>query len=208
MSSQRYHHGDLKQALLDQAQKMLRDEGVEAMSLRRLAAAAGVSHMAPYAHFKNKAELLQAVATEGLNALAQEMERVAESISEPAALVLEYGVVYVEYALQHPQLYRLMLGQVGAFPDAAPDSALQSAKWQALQQASKRPFRLLQGAFALVCDDEVQTRAQALGAWSLVHGVAALITDGHIRVPQGMNIRDFLMLAGDHLPGTAALPQP
>ena len=68
-----YHHGDLKQALLEETARILREEGESALSLRRLASNLGVSRTAPYNHFENKEALLSAVAEEGFKRYEQAM---------------------------------------------------------------------------------------------------------------------------------------
>ena len=116
MTSKQYHHGDLKVSLISAANIILQRDGADALSLRAIAAEVGVSHMAPYAHFKNKKELVQSIAEDGFVQMAVAMEAVAASLTSkksisPGELVLAYGACYLEFATTNPQLYRLMLGQ-------------------------------------------------------------------------------------------------
>ncbi len=203
MTTKKYHHGDLKNALIQAAISLLHKEGADALSLRSVAAAAGVSHMAPYAHFKNKKQLLQSVAAWGFTALANKMERDARESSPREHPALSYGSTYISFALEHTALYRLMLGQLdtagkrNSQKESSDIDRNTKGKDAAstLEESAQRPFALLQAAFANNITDPEQVRAQALGAWSLVHGMAALLIEGHFRIPDSMSVRDFLASA-------------
>ncbi len=203
MANNTYHHGDLKEALIAASHKILREKGADSLSLRAVAAEVGVSHMAPYSHFKSKKSLFQDVAASGFDELANKMIQDSEGLSIPAELILSYGTTYIEFALAQPQLYRLMLGQVenlGRRNSPKADQAKQAKKTNAdvsaeLQRSSKRPFDLLESAFAQTSRHESKVKAQALGAWAMVHGMAALLIEGHFEIPQGMTIKDFLAMA-------------
>lgn len=100
-----YHHGDLRRALVDAARRLLEAEGPAAMSLRAVAREAGVSPAAPYHHFKDKGELLDAVAHEGWTLLSTAMLAAAEAKpSDPSGALL----TYVSFARARPALYRIM----------------------------------------------------------------------------------------------------
>ncbi len=205
MSSKQYHHGDLKASLVEAANKILLRDGADALSLRGIAAEVGVSHMAPYAHFKNKKELIQSIAEAGFVQMADTMEAVAEKLKakrnlSAGELVLAYGASYLEFATANPQLYRLMLGQVETTGRKSKKNEAVVAENTAVinspfMESSKKPFILLREAFALRGDDDERVKAQALGAWSMVHGMAALIIEGHIQVPAGTSFKHFLLAA-------------
>ena len=193
VTSRNYHHGDLKAALIEAANTLLKEKGIEALSLRTLASMVGVSHMAPYAHFKNKSELFQAIAASGFNALAQRQAAVSMDQS-PAQLILDYGSEYIEFAIDNAPLYRLMLSQTqvtGPQQDMSPNTHLSDD----LKAASKRPYILLMNAFALISKDKDTQNVRAQGAWAMVHGIASLLIDGHLNIPKGMNIKTFLAKA-------------
>ena len=205
MSSKQYHHGDLKASLIEAANIILLRDGADALSLRAIAAEVGVSHMAPYAHFKNKKELIKSIAEAGFVQMADTMEAVALELKAkntllPGELVLAYGASYLEFATANPQLYRLMLGQVETTgrkskkENVAAASIVNSVNSPFIG-SSKKPFILLREAFALRGDTDERVKAQALGAWSMVHGMAALIIEGHIQVPEGTSFKHFLAAA-------------
>ncbi len=197
LTQSNYHHGDLKAALIAAAEKILKEKGIEALSLRTIAAEVGVSHMAPYAHFKNKSELFQSIAAAGYNAMADRMKEVGEDLSPPQR-ILAYGTAYIEFALANAPLYRLMLSQTQfTGPEKAEKAAHLSNE---VKESSKRPFDMLEAEFGKFIDDNSMRRIRAQGAWSLVHGMAALIIDGHLAVPKGMTIKSFLANASMQMP--------
>lgn len=146
-----YHHGTLRATLLGAAAKMIEREGLAGLSLREAARRAGVSHAAPYRHFADREALLAALAAEGF----AELGRVLEGKSGRSL-----GEAYVQFALQHPQRFRLM------FTLSRPEHA--------------RGIReQLAAAFA-------GFGAEAgFAAWSVVHGLALLLLDGHVENQPG-----------------------
>ena len=153
-----YHHRDLRAALLETARTMLESEGPGALSLRELARRAGVSHNAPYRHFVDREALLAALAAEGFRLLGEALD---------AASGRAMGEAYVRFALEHPQLFRLMFG-----------GHLRFSRHRSLAEAAAKPYEALLEAFRggpQVADPE----KAAAAAWSLVHGLAHLLLDGH-----------------------------
>src|ERR1041384_5256402 len=100
-----YHHGDLGRALVDAARRLLEAEGPSALSLRAVAREAGVSPAAPYHHFKDKAELLDAVAQEGWDILQVKMKE-AKNNDTGVHQLTSIGLAYVCFARDNPALYR------------------------------------------------------------------------------------------------------
>lgn len=150
-----YHHGDLSAALLRVAAKSLEKHGPGAISLRDAARRAGVSHNAPYRHFPNREALLVALAAEGFAMLGERLR------GQPAR---EMGEAYVRFALEQPQRFRLMFG--GALP---------LAKYPQLGTAAKVAHEALLAALREMPRPELAAAA----GWSLVHGLAHLLLDGH-----------------------------
>lgn len=156
-----YHHGDLRSGILRAAGEILDEQGVAELSLREAARRAGVSHNAPYRHFADRDSLLAALAAEGFAQLGQALE--AGGAQGPRAR----GEAYVRYALEHPQRFRLMFGGLVRI-DAHP----------ALRAAADRTYAGLVRAFEPVAGSQAAPTAAA-AAWSLVHGLAQLLLDGH-----------------------------
>ncbi|MFI9818526.1 TetR/AcrR family transcriptional regulator [Saccharothrix variisporea] len=115
-----YHHGALREALVTAARALVDAEGAEGLTLRKAAAAAGVSHAAAYRHFADKASLVAAVMAQGFAELAS----VPEPDGTPLRRLHGTGRAYLEFALANPSLYRLMFGSADVprradFPDLA-----------------------------------------------------------------------------------------
>lgn len=165
--SRRYHHGDLRAAILGAASELLEKEGIAALSVREAARRAGVSHAAPYRHFRDRDALLAALAADGFARLAEALERAG-----PAG-VQARGEAYVRFALAYPQRYRLMFGGLSR-AQADAELAAQAA----------RAYRKLLEAFAFV-GDERRIAVIACAAWALVHGLSHLLLDGHLRRASG-----------------------
>ena len=142
--------------MLGAAGKMIEKEGPARLSVREAARRAGVSHNAPYRHFPDRDALLAALAAEGFALLGKSLENRTGR---------ELGEAYVRFALEYPQRFRLMFG--GALP---------AGKYPELQQHARATFARLQAAFAGL-GGEAEFAAAA--AWSLVHGLAHLMLDGH-----------------------------
>lgn len=170
-----YHHGDLRQALLDAAMRRLEKEGAESLTLRAVARDAGVSHNAPYHHFLSAGALLAALAAEGLRRLSGAMDARMKTHGGDALRDLQQtGVAYVVFAARHPDLFRLIFGRVPAEDDAE------------LRGAARATFAILQRAVVRCFDEKLidaathDARTTALAAWSLTHGLAYLAVDGQL----------------------------
>jgi AcrR family transcriptional regulator len=171
----RYHHGALRQAIVEEAFRVLEKEGLEALSLRGLAASAGVSKTAPYRHFADKHELLVTLAAEGFAALADLLEaslaKVAdESPGDATAGARALSRAYLQFALSRPALYRLMFSRLG-FSLHSEKCRINSERAlgcliQAVRRAQARGWRSDQDGNALV-----------LSLWAEVHGWAGLLID-------------------------------
>jgi AcrR family transcriptional regulator len=171
----RYHHGDLRRALLDAALRLVRGGGAPALTLRAAARLAGVSQAAPYRHFADKQALLAAVAEEGFRAMTAAMQQaMGPHEDEPLLKFRALGLGYVGFARTHPAHFRVMFG-----PELADRSAHPS-----LAEAAAEAFRLLVAAIA-ACQKagfarEGDPEELAVTAWSTVHGLSALIVNGQL----------------------------
>jgi AcrR family transcriptional regulator len=163
----RYHHGRLRQALVDASLRLIADQDVSAVSLREVARRAGVSAAAPYHHFRDKNALLAAVAEEGFRRLVAMVEREVTRLPRDPADALEAVLAgYIAFAVEHPAHFQVMF-----LPElhAGTHAELDQAAWEAfallvraVQQAT--PARRRRQSPELMA-------AVALGA---AHGLAAL----------------------------------
>lgn len=166
-----YHHGDLREALLGAADSLLAEAGVEALTLREVVRRAGVSTGAPYNHFADKAALVAALARRHLDALDAQFQAVVATTDDPQAQLRALGATYVGYALDHPAAFRLMFRPEKGSPFTATTDHAQEPVFGVL-------VRVVQACRAVASDAAVTDEAATLAAWSLVHGLAALLLDG------------------------------
>jgi AcrR family transcriptional regulator len=177
----RYHHGNLRRALLDEALATIRADGVDAVTLREIGARLGVSRTALYRHFADKRALLAAVSTEGFRTLRQQLVTAWEEGGRGPAAFQSMGVAYVRFAVENSSHYRVMFGGF-VDPNACdPELATEAAgAFQALVDA----LAALQRAKVMRGDD---TLTMARFVWAVVHGVAMLAIDGQLREPHSVD---------------------
>ena len=161
-----YHHGNLRDALLDAAEGELLAVGPEALSLRRIARQCGVSQTAPYRHFATRDGLLVALATRAFDDFAAALRSAGRKETEPWPQLRALGRAYFDYAQAHPQRLRLMFGRDAVLRNADP----------ALLRAAEGAFDILSAAVGNVLGDEpeLDPTAAAFAAWGLAHGLAAI----------------------------------
>ena len=158
-----YHHGDLSRGLIDAARRLLEAEGPNALSLRAVAREAGVSPAAPYHHFKDKGELLDAVAQEGWMMLDQAMAE-SKAKATPKDKLTSLGIAYVCFARDNPALYRVMYDAARdkeALPDEGEDSAY----------CKVRDTMIEMGADP---ENAVDLELTTTAAWCAAHGLAEM----------------------------------
>ena len=103
-----YHHGDLRDALLREATAAIREQGPSAITLRAIARRAGVSHAAPYRHFKNKEGLIAAVSAQGFAQLTQVLLQAQAPFENPLTRFERLSRAYVQFAVANTEIFRLM----------------------------------------------------------------------------------------------------
>lgn len=165
-----YHHGDLRDALVCAAEKLLEDRGAAGLSLREVAKLAGVSHAAPYRHFRSKSELLEAVAKAGFEQLASFVATVkSDHPGEPDRQLMAAGQAYVEWAIANPERTRLMYGGMMK-SDTVPEDLHEAAEsaYEAIYQVMDEGRKT--GIFG-----GTDTDSMVVSAWSLVHGLTMLL---------------------------------
>lgn len=168
-----YHHGGLRDALIEAAESILAEKGVEGFTLREAARRAGVSPAAPAHHFGDAAGLLTEVAILGFEGLAEALRAGMErGGDDPVGRLREQGRAYVEYAIARPGRFKLIFRKEKL-----------ACEDERLHRAGSAAFALLQQAIGQVTGKDADKfdasdRAAVLAAWSLVHGFAHLVIDG------------------------------
>jgi len=164
---------DLKQRILEAAERLLEVEGLSALSMREVARRSGVTHQALYHHFADREAILAALVTRGFTDLATRLAQVNEQIPAlgRAGAALASGMAYVGYAIDHPGVFRVMfrpeLCDVTRFPVAQASGTSAYAELE-------RMVNEVHGADAVA--------SLAMVYWSQVHGLACLIVDGPVGV--------------------------
>jgi AcrR family transcriptional regulator len=166
-ASQRpYHHGDLRRTVLDEALAAIERDGPAGFSLRELARRAGVSHAAPAHHFGDTVGLLTAIAVEGFDMLADELQGAFDRTGS----FLEVGVAYVGFAVRHRAHFEVMF---------RPE--LLRGDDPTLARARERSRQALYGPIGSVpLDPTTDTLRAGVAAWALVHGLATLYLEGNL----------------------------
>jgi len=176
-----YHHGNLGPALIAAARELLDADGPGAVSLREAARRVGVSATATYRHFQDKDHLLAAVAAEGFGEFTDKLGAVEQETRGFSSM----GVAYVEFAVAHPGLFRLMFGPLLRQRDLYPE----------LGAAADSAFAvLLAGARRYVGARGEDVESVAYAAWSFSHGLARLVLDDVIPLQRAMKVcEDFAL---------------
>lgn len=180
-SKSTYHHGDLRRTLLDEAALLLREEGEKGLSMRALAARVGVSRTAPYHHFKDKQDLLCAIAEEGFRRFVGVLTLDGSELSEQRLQRFVHD--YLKFALENAEYYDLMFGSQLWKSEGITEALRQEAhgsfrfyleqarEWQRLGHVNKNldPLRYSQVT------------------WSTLHGMSRLLIDGVYLDPEAMD---------------------
>jgi|SRR6187399_2963221 len=168
MADGRYHHGDLRSALLDAAEALIRERGLDGWSLREASVRVGVSPSAAYHHFDSREALVQALCERLLSALGERLARAANRAQGGRARLIAFGRSYVRWALEDPAITSL------AFDRGKPPEAIRAHPRDVLAAELDR----------LVNDGTLPAEARP-GAqdliWAGVHGIAVLSANGHLR---------------------------
>lgn len=178
-----YHHKNLYPALLEEAAKMIADDGVSSVTMRALGNRVGVSRSALYRHFQDKSDLLAAVAATGFSNLGNRIQVIVTDSPLPLEEQLEkLGEVYVRFALENPAQYRLMYGQ----------ESISRSNLPALKAAGDALFAMLRGVIRAFQEElgsaQQDTKALVYVAWSAVHGLASLLIDEQFLVEVNLDI--------------------
>lgn len=173
MNIEKYHHGHLREALINGACQQIEQEGAIALNLSKLAQKIGVSQPAVYRHFPNKQALAISVAQRGLEQLAEALQKTTQNVeSDPFEGIRAIAKAYVEFALNHPEIARLMF----SMKERMTEPALQNAS----SSAAIPLFSIVETAKS--CDslrnNDVEQVVRII--WATIHGLAMLLMDEQI----------------------------
>jgi AcrR family transcriptional regulator len=184
----RYHHGDLRNALLKAAREVLEERGPSYLGLREISRRVGVSAPSAYHHFPSRDALALGLAEQGAVEMAQCL---AIKPGTGSGALLPYGEAYVAFARANPALYRLMFGE--GFPAVSQYS-------QAVRGLRQRSYEIMKSSLEQRLP-EAELPIAALFLWALVHGLGLLLIDGQVETnaTQKDLVHQVLKLAGTGL---------
>jgi AcrR family transcriptional regulator len=175
MPAKTYHHGDLKNALIKAGVEILSKEGIEGLSLRKVAQRAGVSHNAPYSHFPDKQSLIAAISTEGFKGLYAELDAAVTSNPNDPKKQLQDGVLaYAQFAMDHTDTFKIMFSGILEKEKEYP------AFVEISQKTFQRVVDIVQACQNAGILHSKQPELVAIAVWGQVHGIVSLALEGQI----------------------------
>jgi len=190
---QAYHHGNLRESLVETALEMVENEGVESITLRELTKRLGTSRSALYRHFDSKEALIQEVIRAGFEQF--------DDVITPTLLQKEFDVVtrlsnmgqaYIDFALNKPAIFRMIFG-----------NEFQETREENCDINDKSQGTGFHSLVALIAEGQERNIfkkddpvLQATVVWSMIHGLAILLIDGHIHVKDNL---DAIFKAGTQI---------
>ncbi len=181
-----YHHGDLRESLIAAAFQLVVEHGAENFTVAEACRLAGVSTAAPYKHFRDRGEILEAVVSRGFEVMTEtSMEAVAEHGEGTLAGIAAMGEAYVEFAVSQQALFRLMFGQKPSVREAEP-----------VIDEGRACFGYLISQVAIYCEQNAadgDATAIAVRLWTFVHGAASLtIDEDYDKVVPGFDVKQMV----------------
>jgi AcrR family transcriptional regulator len=175
MPQKPYHHGDLKNALINAGIAILAREGIDGLSLRKVALEAGVSHAAPYAHFADKQTLIAAIATDGHRKINARFAEIRDSYpGDPLRQLVETAWAYTEFGLEESGHFRVTYSSAVTKERDYPD----------LADMIERNSEILRGLVELCQAKGVlvpgDPNLAVVGVWSMVHGFVSLLLEDQV----------------------------
>lgn len=177
MGGDKYHHGDLKQQLIDKGLLLLNEEGVEGFSLRKVAKLCGVSHTAPYKHFKDKDMLIEEIAKEVEKNFYMELFEAAKKYNDDAKIQLvEMGKAYIKFMVENPEYFKFMfLSDNSCSITIKKDKfSIEGSSFEMFKNSSENYFKEIKL-------DKKLYMEKTLAMWSLIHGLTILITQKSVK---------------------------
>ena len=166
-----YHHKNLKNELIETGIELVAKEGVEGLSLRKLAGICGVSHAALYSHFENKDVLLEKMQNYITDNFSDELEKAIAKCKKKETILMELGTAYLHFFVKHPNYFIFLFGKSNIALDltekAAPDK-------------NYRPFEIFKAVVIQILSQKQYPQEKwndaIIALWAFVHGITSLAT--------------------------------
>ena len=171
--SDKYHHGDLRNALIEEGIKMINNSGEESLSMRKLAERCGVSMAAPYAHFKNKEEMINAIKQYVEDAFTEYLEAAVNKAEDDVeAKIVALGIAYVSFFIDNPEYFTFLFsrGYVHLNLDFKSSDDNIFKPYKILKELCSRYFDEKKPALS-----DYEKELEIIRIWSSVQGVTSLI---------------------------------
>lgn len=174
----RYHHGNLRDVLLVEARTLLTEQGIEGLSLRRLAERAKVSRTAPYHHFADKHSLLCAIALQGFEELQQLLDSVDFESQDLIVAMKQFVQCYLRFATEQSEVYDLMFGRL-LWKHGEPTPELKAVAYSTFRHYVNRVDSIVRSSGLVEETGEgTDTLRLAQANWATLHGISRLMIDG------------------------------
>ncbi len=171
IKKQSYHHKDLKNALIEKGIEIVTDEGMQSFSLRKVAAACGVSHAAPYSHFQSKEELLDAMQQHITHRFSEILEYTIKTYEDKPDLLKHMGIAYVSFFIDNPSYFSFLYTQSNIKIDltlSIPDDE------------NYKPFIIYKNVIMSLLEraqyPQNKRNDAVVTIWAFIHGITSLAT--------------------------------
>ena len=177
--SDSYHHGNLRQALIDAGVKIINESGESGLSLRKAAALCEVSHAAPYAHFKDKEELIEAIKASVTEQFMEELQNAVSTAKDAESALISMGNSYVAFFLHKPDYFKFLFGNQNITAHLSTDKEYEE---------DYPPFKLLKETYLNFIAEKKIKKSKAeqemdlLKLWSSAHGLAAIACMSQVKM--------------------------
>ena len=177
--SDSYHHGNLRQALIEAGIKIINECGEAGLSLRKTAALCEVSHAAPYAHFKDKEELIEAIKESVTKQFMENLQNAVQDAPDAESAIVNMGRSYVVFFLHKPDYFKFLFGSQNVIAHLRTDKEYAE---------DYPPFKLLKKTYIKYLEEknfkksEEEQEQELLKIWSSAHGLAAIACMSQVKL--------------------------
>lgn len=167
MDNKAYHHGDLKRELMEKGLELINKYGEDNLSLRKLASECGVSNAAPYAHFKNKEDLISEIQNYVMGLFTAQLEQAVSAYAESRDIFIMLGKAYVMFFYNNPSYFNFLFSRKNIKVHISLDKTGDNPPFDLLKKTALKYFSKLNMP-------EYEIENTVIAMWALVHGLSAI----------------------------------